>query len=194
MSDTHETKGGFSTLEAAEMLGRQYLPSHVDRWIFVFMLVLAFIGVGVSEVSENSGWMYWSSLVLIYAAISVGRSWVRVKHQGGPLWPMLRAEVLHWLGALIAIKIIIIFEVMGITVRDAAADFALLILALSTFLAGVHFNWISMWLGGILALIAVGIGFLDQLTVYLVIIPVALIAIFFVFRHRTAKTVTVKAL
>lgn len=59
-----------------------------------------------------------------------------------------------------------------------------LVLALSCYLAGVQFDWTFMLLGGILALIAVAIGFLDQLSVFLVVLPAAAVAVLVVFKHK----------
>ena len=60
----------------------------------------------------------------------------------------------------------------------------MLVLALSCYLAGVQFDWTFMLLGGILALIAVAIGFLDQLSVFLVVLPAAAVAVLVVFKHK----------
>jgi hypothetical protein len=97
---------------------------------------------------------------------------------------MIRSQVLHWLGALAAIQIVLLFESSGTTDRGPAADYTLLVLALSAFLAGVHFNWTFMLLGALLAVIAVALQELAQLTVYLVTVPLALLAIWVVYKRR----------
>lgn len=158
-----------------------------DFWTFVVMLALALVGAGVSQFEDRGGWLYWFGLVAIYAAISVARAWLHAKDQGQPVWPMIRTLVLHWLGALIAIKIILLFEATGITNRGPASVFSLLVLALSCYLAGVHFDWTFMLLGGILAVIAVALGYLDQLSVFVVVLPVAAVALWIVFRHKLAS-------
>ena len=164
--------------------------ARADFWVFVVMLVLALVGAGVSEVEDRGSflWLYWFGLILVYAGISITRSWLRAKRQGQAVWPLIRTEVLHWLGALIAIKIVILFAAMGITDRGPASDYSLLILALSCYLAGVHFDWTCMLLGVILAVIAVAVGFLDQLSViFMVVLPVAAIAVWIVYRRKFAR-------
>jgi hypothetical protein len=149
----------------------------VDLWLFVVMLGLALLGVAVTQMEYTGGKLYWLFLVLVYAIISVVRAWQGAKAQGGPVWPMVRDQVLHWLGALVAINIVLYFESVDIASRGSAADYSLLILALASYLAGVHFNWAYLLLGGLLAVIAVGLGYLDQMSLYALIIPLSALAV-----------------
>lgn len=163
-----------------------FADPRVDVWIFIFMLVLALIGAGISQALDSGGSRYWLALVVIYAAISITRAWLSAKRKVEPVWPMIRAEVLHWAGALVAINIVLFFESSGITDRGPAAVFSLLVLALSCYLAGVHFDWSFMLLGGILAIIAVLLGYADQLSFFFVAIPVivATLAIWIVYKRK----------
>lgn len=158
----------------------------VDFWLFVVMLALAIVGVAVSQVDTAGSWHYWVLLVLLYAGISVARAWLQARRHGLPVWPMIRAQVLHWAGTLVVIKIILLFEVTGIANRGPASDLSLLVLALSCYLAGVHFNWTFMLLGGVLAVIAVALGYLDQLSVFALILPLAALAVWIAFKHKFA--------
>jgi len=161
--------------------------TRTDFWIFVFMLALAILGAAVSQAVDTGGRYYWLALVLIYAAISITRTYLRARDQAQSLWSMIGAQVLHWVGVLVAINIILLFESSGVSDRGPAADYSLLVLALSCYLAGVHFDWTFMLLGGILAVIAVGLGYLDQFSIYLVTIPLALLAIWIVYKRNFAS-------
>ena len=161
----------------------------LEFWIFVGLLALALFGAALNQGDDLSRWVYWSALVVIYGGVGILASWVRARKRGLPTWATIRGEVLHWLGTLVAIKIVLLFEMDDITARGAAADMSLLLLALGTFLAGVHFNWAYLPLGVILAATAVGLGFLDQYSIFLVTIPLSILAIVLVARrlhtHRT---------
>jgi hypothetical protein len=174
---------GFPSLAELESTTRR-----ADFWVFVVMLALALVGAGVSQIEDKGGFLrfYWSGLIYVYAGISVVRAWLKAKRQAQPVWPMIRTEVLHWLGALIAIKIILLFEATGITNRGPASVFSLLVLALSCYLAGVHFDWTFMLLGVILAVIAVALAYLDQLSVFILILPLTVVALWIVFKHKFA--------
>jgi hypothetical protein len=188
MSDT-KTRTGQSTSPAyATSAGQPAPTSRVDFWIFVLMLVLAIGGVAVSQAFDSGGRLYWLGLVVVYAAIGITRSYLNAAGRSLPPWPMIRAQVLHWVGALVAINIVLWFESSGIADRAPAADSALLILALSCYLAGVHFDWTFMLLGGILAVIAVGLGYLDQISIFLVTIPLAVLAIWIVYQRKFAAS------
>lgn len=158
----------------------------VDFWLFVFMLILALVGVGVTQIDDGGLWHYWFVLVVIYAVISIVRAWQGAKADPSrPIWPLIRAVVLHWIGALVAIKIVLLFEFSGITDRGAASTYALLLLALTCYLAGVHFDISFMLLGIILAVIAVAMGYLDQLSIiYAFVLPLAVISVWIVGKRK----------
>jgi len=168
-------------------VARNFALTRTDFWIFVFMLALAILGAAVSQAVDTGGRYYWLALVLIYAAISITRTYLRARDQAQSLWSMIGAQVLHWVGVLVAINIILLFESSGVSDRGPAADYSLLVLALSCYLAGVHFDWTFMLLGGILAVIAVGLGYLDQFSIYLVTIPLALLATWIVYKRNSAS-------
>jgi len=168
-------------------VARNFSLTRTDFWIFVFMLALAILGAAVSQAVDTGGRYYWLALVLIYAAISITRTYLRARDQAQSLWSMIGAQVLHWVGVLVAINIILLFESSGVSDRGPAADYSLLVLALSCYLAGVHFDWTFMLLGGILAVIAVGLGYLDQFSIYLVTIPLALLATWIVYKRNFAS-------
>jgi hypothetical protein len=178
MTDTPEPTG------ASSPTGIDQASLRVDFWLFVLMLALAIVGVGVTQLATSGGWRYWAILAVVYAGISVVRTWQLAKPAGTPVWPMIRAQVLHWAGTLVAIMIVLRFEAAHITDRGPASDFSLLILALSCFLAGVHFNPMFMLLGAILAIIAVALGYLDQLSIFVLIAPLAALAAWIAFKRK----------
>lgn len=160
---------------------------NLDLLLLVVMLVLALVGVGVTQMEHAGGKLYWLFLVLVYAAISVARAWQGAKAHGRSIWPMIRAQVLHWLGTLVAINIVLWFESADVAPRGAASDYTLLVLALSCYLAGVHFNLSYLLLGAVLAVAAVGLGYLDQLSLYAVIVPLAVVAVWIYAKGRIAS-------
>lgn len=160
----------------------------VDLTIFILMLALALVGVAVTQLEHSGGRLYWLFLVLVYAGISIVRAWPRGKHQGQAVWPMISAQVFHWFGALVAINVVLFFEAADIAPRGSAADYSLLILGLSCYLAGVHFNWTYLPLGLLLTVMAVGLGYLDQLSVYGLVVPLAALAVWaFLRRGRDSE-------
>ncbi len=161
--------------------------TRVDLWLFVLMLALALVGVGIAQRQESGGRYYWLFLVLIYAAIGIVRRWQRRKGEGQSLWSTIRAQVLHWLGSLVAIYIVLFFESVDISSRGEAADYSLLILALSCYLAGVHFHWAYLLIGAVLAVTAVGLGYLDQMSLFAVVVPLSVVAVWIFAKRAVGK-------
>jgi uncharacterized membrane protein YfcA len=166
----------------------------LELWLFLLMVVLAIAGVGVTQMDATGGPLYWVFLLLVYAVISLVLEWrqrVRKDEPDQSVWRMLRCQVFHWLGAFVAIDIVLYLESVDIAPRGAAADYALIVLALSCYLAGVHLNWIFLPLSVILAVTSVGLGYLDQLSLYTLLVPLGILAawIFIWIRLRArAKT------
>ena len=69
--------------------------------------------------------------------------------------------------------------------RSAAADAALLLLALTCVLAGIHFEWMFLVIGTVLALMVVVVAKTEQFEMWLIMVPAALAAVgFFFWRWR----------
>lgn len=160
----------------------------VDLWLFGVMVALALVGVGVTQIEHRGGRLYWLFLVLVYAGISIVRAWQRHRGEGRPLWARIRAQALHWLGTLVAINVVLWFESVDIASRGAAADYSLLILALSCYLAGVHLYWAYLPLSAVLVAMALGLGYLDQLSLFAVVVPLGLLAVWMVARRGSGHT------
>lgn len=183
MADSHNPTGNTATTSSGKETSKDHISPWVDFWLLVVMLALAIAGVAISQIEVSGGKYYWLFLVVVFGLISVIRTFLKAKKHREPVWPTIRDQVLHWAGTLVAINIVLLFESQSITDRGPASDFSLLILALSCFLAGVHFSWPFMLLGGVLAVIAVGLGFLDQLSIFAFAIPVAALSAWVVLRR-----------
>lgn len=187
MADLHSPADDPATPDTAPHSRIDRTGLRIDLWLFIGMLALALVGVGVTQIEDSGGKHYWVFLVIVYAVISIGRTWSKHRHGGHPMWPMLRDQVYHWAGTMVAVNIVLLFEAQRITDRGPASDFSLLILALSCYLAGVYYSWLFLLLGGVLAVIAVGLGFLDQLSVFALAVPAAALAVWIAIRHSVAS-------
>ncbi|MBP7003240.1 hypothetical protein [Amaricoccus sp.] len=123
-----------------------------DGVVAGLMILAAFVAIGASDVSFAASQPYWLGLAVAYGVASAAIEWV---HRRGDfsLGRLAPRWALHWLGVLAALEAVFVFIDAG---RFAGAGVGLMngaILALGTFLAGVHGNWRLVVVG-----IAVGIA------------------------------------
>jgi hypothetical protein len=100
-------------------------------------------------------------------------------------------ELTHW-GLLIGFLAVLLFlERREIINRDSASYFALMLLALSCCLAGLHSDRLLLVVGVVLTIMVVAMATLQQFTVVLwltMIVVVALAAAFFYLKSKSGKS------
>ena len=159
----------------------------IQLGILSAMLLLALVGMGVSQASEKGAWEYWLFVVIVYAALGLWRSTRRAKQKGQTVRALIGRELAHW-GVLLAyLAVLLLLERQEIINRQSASDFALMLLALTCCLAGVHFDWLLMIVGVVLTVMVVAMATLEQYSVMLWVI-MALVTIgaaaFFYFKSK----------
>lgn len=161
---------------------------HVRLWIFCGMLGLALVAMAGTMSQETGAWELWIALLVVYGGTSIVWTWQRAKRDGRPRWPLVRSQFLHWIAVAAGYFVLLLFERTEIISREAAADVALVLLALGCFLAGVHFEWTFILLGIVLTVMAISMAYVEQYVVWLVMLPVAALAVWiFLLRHRRLR-------
>jgi len=150
------------------------------------MLLLAFSAIATSDVTGDRTHAYWTALLVIYAvaAYTVDRLYSGISFKDAR---RAFSIALHWIGVFGAMLLVYFFAKAG---RVANADIGLtygLILALGTFLSGVHGNWRLLLIGGALGFGIAGIAFIEQYLWILFGIAV-LVLLVFVIGSRFAKS------
>jgi hypothetical protein len=158
--------------------GKKSRKARIHFILFCLMLILALIGMGITQATQGGGWEYWGFLVLFYGLISITVTWRQAKSRGEPIWRMIRKQVLHWAGALVAFKLLFLLERTDIVSREAASELSVILLALVCYLAGVHFQWMFMLIGLVVGIMALTLAYLEQYMVigWIIVIPTALAA------------------
>ena len=160
----------------------------VSEFMLIAIFIIAGGGVAITDMSPSWGYWFWLGLVPLLAITSLYRSWADERgREGGVFWT-LRIQILHWLGLLGALQIV--FVLYTYTNRINAAEsglISLLVVALSAFLAGVHFHWHFALLGIMLALSTLAMAWVEALV--WIVIPLVLIAVAIVlfFSHRSRE-------
>ena len=155
--------------------------------VLVAMLVLALAGMGLSQASEAGAWEYWLFVVVIYATLGLWRSSRHAKQTGQSIRKSIVRELAHW-GTLIGFLAVLLYlERREIINRDSASYFALMLLALSCVMAGVHIDWLLLVVGVVLTIMLLAMATLEQFSVVLwiiMLIVAGLAATFFYIKSK----------
>ena len=156
------------------------------------MLVLALIGMGLSQTLVKGVWWYWLFVVVIYAALGLWRSTRKANKKDQAVRELIGRELGHWVILLAFLALVFLLERQEIIDRQASSDVALLLLALTCCLAGVHFDWLLMVVGIVLTIMVVAMSTLKQYSIalWVIMILVAILAAtLFYFKSRSGDSV-----
>ena len=118
------------------------------------MLALAFVGIAASDVSGLGSQLYWTIIAIVFGVACLGLQWLHA----GPDFPRTRSAVtmaIHWVGVIAAVELVYLYILAGRLTNGDAGLLNGLVLALGTFLAGVHGSVRTGWR---IAVIGVAVG------------------------------------
>jgi len=119
------------------------------------LCVLVMIGLFLTNISHLHARYYWSAMFPIFGIVCL---WHELAGPAGdpiPRWRRILRQALHWLGPIVAVQIIFLQLARGQMDADAAALVTLVILAVTSFMAGVHMDRSFYWVSAVLAFAAV---------------------------------------
>src|SRR3981189_379816 len=177
-----------SELEEAKNAAGHLAHSRVARfWLrelpYIAVLALTILGVAYTSVSQQPLIGYWEFLAVATGLVCVTTGWFHI-HDPKARLRMVWTQALHWLAFLVAMNIVLLPNVQRMLNAPATGLALLMLLALGTFVAGVHVFWHICVLGIIMALCVPGIGWLEESALLLVLGVVALIGIGMTFSWR----------
>ena len=164
-------------------------PWKLQFYALCGMLLLALVGMGLSQALEKGAWWYWLFVVVVYAALGLWRSTSKARKKDQAIRKMIGRELGHWAILLAFLGVVLLLERQEIITRPAASDISLLLLALTCCLAGVHFDWLLFIVGIVLTIMVVAMSTLEQYTLVLWVIMILVTigaASFFYFKSKTS--------
>jgi hypothetical protein len=163
----------------------------VRRLLVVGVLgLLVMFGLFLSNYSSEKAGFYWCAMFPVFGIACLAHELAAGRAYEVPLWRILMRQVLHWVGPIIAVKILFMQHARGQMSTDAVALTIILLLAVTCFLAGVHFDRSFYWVSAFLALAAViGTEIETYLwfAVVLALIAIAIAALSAILLRRGAK-------
>ncbi len=142
--------------------------------VAIIMLVFAFIGLIVNDFLPTGQWFYWRVLAPVYAAVSIWLSWYASKAEGKITVKQIGLQIVLWLGLMASVLIMTVYVDSGIMGRIEGGFAVLVLVAMTTFAAGLFFDPALTLIGIILGLFAVASG-LIQAYLSVIAIPVVIV-------------------
>jgi hypothetical protein len=156
---------------------------------YAAMLAFALGGLVLTSFHGAGTYYYWMALAPIYALISIVSGWSQLD-TGGERMQLVVTQVLHWLGILAAMWLMFLPQVRGIENDNATSLSLLILLALGTFLAGVHARvWRVCVVGAFLAVAVPAVAWIQEAAMLLLVVALLVIAVaagFWFLRQRGA--------
>jgi hypothetical protein len=156
-------------------------PPYVSFWLrdlpYVVVLILTLFGVAYASFSRQSMVGYWELLAPVIGLLCVINCWPHAHDQAARL-RLIWTQTLHWLAFLAAMNLLLLSNVASMLSPDATGLTVLTLLALGTFVAGVHTQaWQICVLGVIMGLGVPAIAWIERSALLLLLGFVALAAV-----------------
>lgn len=146
----------------------------IGRWLlrdlpYAAMLALAVGGIILTSFRGQATYYYWMALAPLYALIVVISGWRRMDTGAGHM-RLVVTQALHWLAFVGAMWLMFLPEVRGVVNDNATSLSLLILLALGTFVAGVHAAvWRISAVGVFLALAVPAIAWIQESAILLLV-------------------------
>jgi hypothetical protein len=150
---------------------------------YIAVLALTLLGAAYTGVLHQPLIGYWEFLAVVTGLVCVTTGWLHI-HDPKPRFRMVWTQALHWLAFLVAMNIVLLPDVQAMLNAPATGLTLLMLLALGTFVAGVHVSWHICALGIAMALFVPAIAWLTESSLFLVLAAVALIGVAMTFWWR----------
>jgi hypothetical protein len=158
---------------------------------YIIVLVLTLMGVASTSISHQPLIGYWEFLTLAMGVVCIGTGWIHVQSRDARI-RMVWTQLLHWVAFLVAMNIVVLSDVQRLLTAPGTGLALLMLLALGTFVAGIHIAWQICVLGLIMALAVPAIAWLTSYALFLTLAAAALVGIGAVFFWRHSDTGTSK--
>jgi len=165
------------------------LESILMRRLLVVGLLslIVMIGLFLANYSSEKAHYYWVAMFPIFGIACLAHELASGRAYEIALWRIVLRQGLQWIGPIIAVKILFLQHSRGAMSTDEVALAVILVLAVTCFLAGVHFDGSFYWVAAILvlgAILGTEIETYLWLVVILMLVAGALAALSAMLLHR----------
>lgn len=150
---------------------------------YIVVLVVTLFGVAYTSMAHQPLFGFWEALAIATGILCVTSTWPRIADRRGHV-ELIWKQAVHWAAILVAMNIVLLPGVQRMLTAPAAGLTILLVLALGTFLAGIHTSLQIIFLGVAMALAVPAIVWLKQSALFLFLIAIAVIGVGLAFWRR----------
>lgn len=162
-------KGPYADAQASSFWVRE-LP-------YLVILVLTTGGAGYVSMTRQPIAAYWDFVAVLIAVICIVVGWQHYPTRQ-ERWHLVWTQVLHWGAFLIAMNMLFLPSMAANMVADSTSLVMLFLLALGTFVAGVHTSSARLCANGaVMAALVPGIAWLDQSALFVSLVALLIVGI-----------------
>jgi hypothetical protein len=166
-------------------------PRGLANWLgarvpYLVVLILAILGVAYTSMSGRPLYGYWEFLAFAIGLACISIGWRQTADREARK-QLVITQSLHWLAFLIAMSILLLPTVNTFLSGPATGLALMLLLALGTFVAGIHVSADIAVLGIVLALTVPAMAWLKQAALLLVLIGLVVGGLVMVFRPHPSN-------
>ena len=130
--------------------------TYLEEYIFVGLILLSLVGVFISDFSPIITFWYWLTMIPLFGATAILSAWSHGLESNVSVTRLVLSQIVHWGGAVIALVTTYSLWATGRFTDEHTGYIILILLALTTFTAGLHVGWrfyiagIFLFIGGII--------------------------------------------
>jgi hypothetical protein len=144
---------------------------------YIVMISTAILSIGYISFAGQATPLLWEVLTPLFGAVCVWAGWRHADDHAAKV-ALCWTQALHWFGTLLAMYLVYTPDVRSVANNNASGLTLMTVLALSTFLAGVHVRaWQIGVVGALLALVVPMMAWIEQSSLFFI---VALLGVVFV--------------
>ena len=129
---------------------------------YVGVLILTLLGVAYTSFTKRPTTGYWEFLVPVTGVVCIWSGW-RYTHDKKAQLRLIWTQAAHWLAFFAAMNLLLLPNVQKMLNADATGLAILLLLALGTFVAGIHIPAVEVCiLGFVMALFVPAIAWIEE--------------------------------
>jgi len=135
---------------------------------YIIVLALTLLGVAYTSVAQQPISFFWEFVALATGVLCVTTGWTKIDTREARA-RLMWTQAVHWAAIFVAMNILFLPSVQRLLPSPATSLAILLLLALGTFLAGIHVSWQICVLGVVMALLVPAIAWLKGSALFLVL-------------------------